>query len=257
MHAKTLVLTACAFVALVALARCDASSSGAPTDGTDAADGHGGPAAGDASADGADMTTPTTGASFAGDFYAAYYGDEEGHVDVVVAADGRLTGTSTLRDGTVLSGEGTLTPAGDATLALTGSTPLGQYTISYTGTFRVEGARVLGSGQWSSTSGYSGEWAAYRKGDDFGSLLDFSQEDLRATCERLGPLCPEQVGTPDECVAGALCQLGIFAAKSTQCVGFYDEWMRQWAAIESSDGCDLQPSEEWIRLCPSPGACYQ
>lgn len=258
MRPRILLLVGCALLALFALARCDGSGSGAPAGGDAVSDGQGGPASGDASADAGDTPGPPTGASFVGNFYAAYYGDERGHVDVVVAADGRLTGTATLRDGSTLSGEGTLTPAGAATLSLTGSTPLGPYTISYTGTFRLESGRALGSGQWSSTSGYTGEWVTYRLGDEFGALLDASQDELRALCERLGALCPDAgIGTPEECVAGAICQIATFAAKSTQCVGIYNEWMLQWAAVESSDGCDVQPSDEWTRLCPDAGVCYE
>ena len=231
--------------------------------GSDAASGAGGTPSGSdgGTPSGSEGGTPapTTTASFEGEFYAGFYGSDFGHVDVTIAANGKLTGTATRPDGTTITGEGVLTDAGDATFSLTGATPVGPYSVSYQGRFRMERGHTLGTGQWSSTSGYSGDWVASRKGDDFLGLLQMSREDLTALCTRLAQLCPaSHIGTLEECLAGANCQIGLYAAKTTDCIGFYDEWVGMWAAVESADECDsTQPKDEWVQTCPDPGICYQ
>jgi hypothetical protein len=199
---------------------------------------------------------PTTTASFDGKYFAGYYGDDWGAIDVVASSDGKLTGTAKMSDGGDFSGEGTLTDAGDATFSLAGETPVGENTVSYTGKFRIENGRAVGSGQWTSTSGYSGDWVAYRTSDDFSDLFDASIAELSSICSKGMQLCPDwNITSVDSCLGQANCQIAMCAAKSSQCVDFYNDWAEMWMDIDSSEDCDLQPSEEWVNQCPDIGVC--
>lgn len=101
--------------------------------------------------------------AFAGNWSGTYTGTESGTWQAVIQTNGQVSATAQSPTvGTVNLG-GTVAPAGSATLQGSGSGIGGPFTITWTGTFRMQISAAVGSGTWVSSSGFNGTWSGQRQ----------------------------------------------------------------------------------------------
>jgi PKD repeat protein len=102
--------------------------------------------------------------AFAGDWSGSYSGSEFGTWQAVIQTDGSVIATAQSPSVGTVTLTGTVAPSGSATLQGSGSGVGGAFTITWKGTFYVQGIDTVGVGTWISSSGFSGNWSGQRQG---------------------------------------------------------------------------------------------
>jgi hypothetical protein len=101
--------------------------------------------------------------AFAGNWSGTYWGSEAGTWQGVGRTDGTLIATAQSPSVGTVNLTGTVAPAGSVMLYGSGSGIGGPFTITWEGVFYSQGADFVGTGTWSSTSGYYGDWSGHRE----------------------------------------------------------------------------------------------
>ena len=100
--------------------------------------------------------------AFAGSYSGTYWGSEGGTWTGNMASSGNVTANALSPSVGSVHLTGTVSRAGLGTLQGSGTGIGGPFTITWHGTWRVEGSSPVCSGNWHSTSGYVGEWSGQR-----------------------------------------------------------------------------------------------
>ncbi len=100
--------------------------------------------------------------AFVGNYSGTYWGSEGGTWTLMINSNGYVTATALSPSVGTVALTGTVSPAGAGTLQGSGTGIGGPFTITWSGTFRLEGSAMVCSGVWSSTSGYAGSWSGNR-----------------------------------------------------------------------------------------------
>jgi hypothetical protein len=104
--------------------------------------------------------------AFAGNWSGTYSGAESGTWTAVIRNDGKVSATAISPSVGTVTLTGTVSPAGLGTLFGSGTGVGGPFTITWEGTFYMQGNNAVGSGTWTSSSGFSGVWSGQRTGGD-------------------------------------------------------------------------------------------
>jgi hypothetical protein len=102
--------------------------------------------------------------AFAGNWSGTYSGDESGSWTAEIQNDGRVRATAISPSVGTVTLTGTVSPAGLGTLSGSGTGVGGPFTITWEGTFYMQGNNAVGSGTWTSSSGFRGVWSGQRTG---------------------------------------------------------------------------------------------
>lgn len=100
---------------------------------------------------------------FAGNYVGTFSGGETGTWEALVSSSGQMTGRALSGSGEIafdISGQ--ISGTGSATVTGVVTTPNGDITTTYTGTFRLTPTNIVCSGSWSSSLGTTGSWEGVR-----------------------------------------------------------------------------------------------
>lgn len=98
-----------------------------------------------------------------GAYSGTYIGSEPGTFTCRVFVDGTMSATVNSPSVGTFTASGSVTVPGQMTIS--GSGVGGPYIITFTGSFQGTKPNITGSGNWSSTSGFTGTWTCTRTGD--------------------------------------------------------------------------------------------
>ena len=99
-----------------------------------------------------------------GSYEGTYTGSEDGSYIFQVLNDGTMSATIQSPSVGTFHGSGYVAQSGQMSATMHGSGVGGPFTITYTGTFVNVGGLITGSGNWVSTSGFTGTWSCQRTG---------------------------------------------------------------------------------------------
>jgi hypothetical protein len=100
--------------------------------------------------------------AFAGNWSGTYSGMESGTWTAVIKNDGKVSATAQSPSVGKVTLTGTVSLSGLGTLSGSGTGVGGPFTITWKGTFYMQGNNAVGSGTWTSSSGLSGDWSGQR-----------------------------------------------------------------------------------------------
>jgi hypothetical protein len=100
--------------------------------------------------------------AFAGNWSGTYAGSESGTWSAAIGTDGNVSATAQSPSVGTVTLRGTVSSAGWGTLSGSGTGQGGPFTITWEGTFYLQGNEAVASGTWRSSSGFSGDWRGQR-----------------------------------------------------------------------------------------------